>query len=434
MANMTALEQEVERNYKHNFIVNVMDGTFFWFGFTLISPTIILPVYISHFTHNTFLIGLIPAIANFGFLIPQLFTSNWVQRLPRKKIMVINVGLFSERLPIMLMAPTALLLVKDYPVAALIVFFALFTWHEVGAGFIMVAWQEMLAKVFPTDRRGRFFGLANFGGTASGVVGALMVAWLLDRFAFPTGYIVTFAIAGAFIFLSWTCLAQTREPVVHNTQPVVSFSEYFHSLPAIFKKDVNFRRFISAQSVVNMSGMAAGFIVVYATLRWKLPDSQAGDFAMAMLVGQALANLAFGWLSDRRGHKLVIELSALVGMFSFVLAAFAPAPVWFYVVFFLRGVAVAGLNLSVTMLPLEFCAPEIRPTYIGLTSTITGVVSGIAPMLGSLLAGGLGYPLMFIISGVIGLAGFISMRWMVREPRFIRAGQGLAAEAETPRN
>jgi MFS family permease len=428
---MSPLEQEVERNYKHNFLVNVLDGTFFWFGFTLISPTIILPVYISHFTHNTFLIGLIPAIANFGFLIPQLFTSNWVQRLPRKKVMVVYVGLFSERLPVILMAPTALLLVKDHPLAALIVFFVLFTWHELGAGFIMVAWQEMLAKVFPTDRRGRFFGLANFGGTASGVVGAMMVAWLLNRYIFPTGYILTFAIAGAFIFFSWICLAQTREPVVHSQQPAISFSEYFHSLPGIFHKDVNFRRFITAQGVINLSGMAAGFLVVYATLRWKLPDSQAGDFTMAMLAGQALANLAFGWLSDRKGHKLVIELSSLVGMVSFLLAAFSPAPEWFYVVFFLRGVAVAGLNLSVTMLPLEFCAPEIRPTYIGLTSTITGVVSGFAPILGSLLAVGLGYPMMFIISGVIGLAGYACLHWMVRDPRYIPlSNAGISIESE----
>ena len=50
---------QVERDYRWNFAVNAMDGAFFWFGATFISVVVILPLYISHFTDNPVLIGLV---------------------------------------------------------------------------------------------------------------------------------------------------------------------------------------------------------------------------------------------------------------------------------------------------------------------------------------------------------------------------------------
>ena len=55
-----AIQVEIDRNYRHNFLVNALDGANYWFGFSFIAPTIILPLYVSHFTSNPLLIGLIP--------------------------------------------------------------------------------------------------------------------------------------------------------------------------------------------------------------------------------------------------------------------------------------------------------------------------------------------------------------------------------------
>ena len=80
------VQQEIARNYRRNFVVNALDGAIYWFGLSFMAPTIILPLYISHFTNNPLLIGLIPFINTAGFFLPQLFTSNFVERAPRKKI------------------------------------------------------------------------------------------------------------------------------------------------------------------------------------------------------------------------------------------------------------------------------------------------------------------------------------------------------------
>jgi len=405
-----------ERNYRHNAVVNILDATFYWFGASFIAPTTILPLYVSHFTSSPVVIGLLSMISASGWFLPQLFTANWVQRLPRKKVGVVNLGLFTERLPVLLLVPAAMLAGR-FPVLSLILFFALFSWYMVGAGVIAVSWQDMLAKIIPLDRRGRFFGIANFGGTITGILGAVIAAWFLDRYDFPHGYVLCFAAAATFIFASWVSLALTREPAQANQESPASSREYWRHLLVILRTDLNFRRYLISRIITSFGGMAGGFLVVYAARRWHLPDSQAGLFTMTMLIGQTAGNLLFGVLADRKGHKLVLEVSTVMGALAMGTASLAAAPIWFHVVFALTGISVAGFILSGIMIAFEFSAPEARPTYIGLNNTVSGVVAAVAPILGGWLAQVVGYRFLFAVAAGIGLVGFAFLRWMVREPR-----------------
>jgi MFS family permease len=410
------LEREVERNFRWNAVVNLLDGSFFWFGSSFIAPQTILPLYISYFTDNKLAIGLLSMIASTGWLLPQLFTANWVQRLPRKKVGVVNVGFFTERLPALLLAPAALLAVRT-PTLALVVFFILIAWHTMGAGAVAVSWQDMLAKVIPLDRRGRFVGITNFGGTATGALGALAVAWLLDHYEFPLGYVLSFAAAGILILISWAFLALTREPAQVSQEPEISQREFWRRLPAVLRADSNFQRYLFSRIFLNLGGMAVGFLTVYAVQHWQLSDGQAGGFTISMLVGQALSNPLFGMLSDRKGHKLTLEVSALLGGLAVGLASLAPAPIWFHIVFALVGASTAGFFLSGMMIAFEFSASEVRPTYIGLNNTVSGVAAGVAPLIGGWLAGVIGYRVLFVVAFVVELAGIALLRWFVREPR-----------------
>lgn len=138
-----------------------------------------------------------------------------------------------------------------------------------------------------------------------------------------------------------------------------------------------------------------------------------------MLVGQSLATLFFGFLADRKGHKLCLELSAIVNVLSFGLSAVATGPIWFYLIFFMRGVTFAANIISSMSIVMEFSKAEDRPTYIGLANTIPGLASSIAPLFGGWLASVYGYYWLFLLSTFIGLAGFVVLRWAVSEPRFL---------------
>jgi MFS family permease len=296
-------------------------------------------------------------------------------------------------------------------------FFLLYGWHVVGAGVVAVGWQDLLAKVIPQDRRGRFFGITNFGGTATGVLGTAAAAWLLDRYEFPYGYMLCFAAAGVLVFISWIFLALTREPAQASETPALSQQEYWRRLPSILRADPDFRRYLISRAVINVGGMAIGFLTVYAAQRWLLSDSQAGKFTASMLIGQALCNLLIGSLADRRGHKLVLELSTLLGTVAVGLASVAPGPEWMHVAFALIGASTAGFYLSGMMIAFEFSTPEVRPTYIGLNNTVSGLASGLAPIIGGWVAEAVGYQGLFAVAFVIGLMGVILLRWSVRDPR-----------------
>jgi MFS family permease len=418
------IEEEIKRNFRHNFLVNALDGTCYWFGYSFIAPTIILPLYISHFTSDPLVIGLIPFINTGGVLLPQLFTSNFVERAPRKKFFPVTLGFFLERLPVFFLAPTAYFLATSQPLLALITFLLLFTWYCAGAGFIIVGWQDMIGKIFPVEKRGRFFGITNFLGNGSGVLGALAVTFVLERFTFPLGYVFAFSAAAVLTFMSWFFLSQTREPPVYSNKPHISQMDYLRSLPELIRKDHNFLRYLAAQFIFSLSGMASGFLIVYTAQTWNLPDALAGGFVIAMQVGTALANLFFGFLADRKGHKLSLEISILLGVISTAMAFLAPDLMWFYPIFFLRGAVQAGTFISGVSIVLEFTGPEKRPTYIGVANTLPGVAGTLAPLIGGWLAGSIGYVWMFVISTIIGAASLALLRFGVLEPR-------LAAEGST---
>lgn len=416
--NQGTYEQEIAENFRHNFIFNMLDGASFWLGYSFIAASVILPLYVSHFTSSTILIGLIPTIGSIGYLLPQLFTSRWVARMPRKKFMPVNVGFFTERLPILLLPFSALFFATDYPALALAAFFILYSWHGFGAGLVAVAWQDMIAKIIPVSRRGRFFGLTNFLGAGTGVLGAAGAAWVLNIFDFPTGFVLAFTAAAFFILLSWIFLAQTREPAWVAEQTPLSAGEYARQLPALVRGDVNFRNFLITGVVNTLSGMGSGFLIVYASRRWSLPDGEASLFTTAMLIGQALSNLAYGAMSDRWGHKLVLQTCAVLAVLSYALAVLAPAPLWFYLVFALRGAINAGGYISGISITMEFSPQEQRPMYIGLANTIFGIAAALAPLIGGALVAWIDFSGLFILSTLVSLAAFGMYRWWVREPRF----------------
>ncbi len=148
-----------------------------------------------------------------------------------------------------------------------------------------------------------------------------------------------------------------------------------------------------------------------------MPDGTVGIFTTASLLGQTLGNLSFGFMADRFGHKLSLELGALSSVLAFGLAWLAPTAGWYFVVFFLLGINLGAALVSGILIPMEFSEPQRRPTYAGMANTAVGLVSIVAPLLGAWLASK-NYNWVFAVGAVVNLAALVAMRWWVREPRW----------------
>ena len=409
------LAAEIERNYSWNFAVNLLDGVWFMFGASFISATTILPLFLSKLTTNPLVFGILAVTAQAGWFLPQLFTANLTERLARKKPVVVNLGLFLERIPVWIMVLAAMVAVKT-PKLAIVLLLGAYAWHAVGAGVVAVSWQDLLARCFPVNRRARFFGLTSFLGAGAGALGALLSTWLLNRYNFPVNFTYVFIIAAAGISVSWVFIAFTREPAQATTTQRRSSLEYLAGLPDLLHRDENYRRYLVTRLLLALGGMGSGFVTVAAVSRWQVPDKDAGLFTLALLAGQTAGTLVCGFLADRYGHKVCLELGALAGLIGFTLAWLAPDPTWYYAVFFLLGMLSGAILVSGILIVMEFSGPERRPTYVGIANTGVGMVGVVAPLLGTVLARA-GYGLLFAASAACYLATLILFHWWVREPR-----------------
>ena len=409
------VDEEIERNYRWNYTANLLDGVLFWFGLAFVSSTTIVPLFISKITLNPVIIGFVAMIAQASWYLPQMFTAGAIERLDRKKPVVVNIGFILERLPVWLW-PLAALAAYQWPVLSLSLFILGYAWHGLGAGMIGPAWQELFAKCIPVKKRGGMFGFTTFLGTGVGVFGAALSSWFLRTLAYPLDFVAIFTVAALSITVSWVFLTIVREPVKRIVPERDADVRIWPRTRTILQNDVNFRNYLTARMLVVLGGMGIGFITVAAVQEWGVSDSTVGLYTAILLTGQTVGSLASGLISDRVGHKVPLLLGALTQAVAFTIAAFTPVAAGFFVVFALIGVTI-GINLvSGLLIAMEFSVPQRRPTYVGIANTSVGVASGIAPLLGGWLAV-LGYDILFLLSAVIGVIAVVSLYWKVRDPR-----------------
>jgi MFS family permease len=415
-------EAEITRHYRRNFIVNALDTSISGVGFSFMSTSSVLPLFISRLTPSPFIIGLISALTALIWL-PQILTARWIERLPRKKPYVAITTLLGERLGIVAIALIVWNAEVLGPRLTLTLFFIVFTYHVLGGGLVIAAWQELMAKIIPVRARGRFFGVSFFGMSGLSLVAASAATVILARYPFPTNFALCFTIAAVSAIVSYFFFLATYEPARPDPRPPVGLREYGRGLLALLQQDVNFRRYLVSQAAWAFGSMGRGFIAVYAVQRFGLPDQVAGTFTAVLVVGQMVANLALGELADRRGHKLALELASLALLAAMTLAFVGNTILWFYASFALLGLSAGGNLVSSLSITMEFSRPESRPTYIGLANTTFGLASLLAPLLAGWVAGWAGYPTLFALSMAGGGVTFAILHWWIREPRHAVRGE-----------
>lgn len=421
-----SIEALIERDLRHNLIVNTADGAFWLFGIAFVSSATILPVYVSHLTDSSIAVGAVSALEALGWFLPQLFVAPLVEGITRVKPWVLLLGLI-ERAPFLLLA----IAIGAFPAMtgndarrALLLFFLLYALFCLISGVVALPWQEMIARVIPPRRLGRFFAAQRVFGGVLGFIGAGMAAQILARVAYPLNFALCFG--GAFIasLISWALLAMTREPKQKVGARPARLASYWRELPAVLRQDRNFVFYLASRAFGYLGTMATAFFAVHAVQTFHLGDDQAAVFTGILLAVGIGANAVWGWVGDRWGNKLVLAISSSLYVLALSLVAFSDALVTYYLVFALVGVATNGLILSDLTLVIEFAPAARRPTYMGLARGLLGPWIGFAPVLGGVLLGQFGYGALIATAWAASVAGLVILLARVREPRGVERGVG----------
>ena len=416
MQNMLSpIEAYVQKHLRFNFTIGLLDGGFFGLGMGFASFAAIIPLFVHHFTESALLIGLVPAIHNIGWQLPQLMMAGWMGRLRQYKPLTLWMTIH-ERVPYLGLAIVALLAPRWTPATVLSLTFLCLVWQGLGAGLAANPWTSMISKVMPRDLLGTFFGTqsAAFNGLAG--VGSVLAGLILGQLLAPWNFAACFTLTFLSMTISFVWLSMTREPKSAPAVEQHSSALWSKSL-TILKQDRNFLAFLGVRVLSQFGGMAFAFYVIYAVQQYNMSDAAAGVMVAILLIGQVVLGPVMGRLGDRWSHRGVMSLGAMGAALSAILAWKATSVHWFYAVFLLEAIAVVAIWTIPLALSVSFAPNESeRPLYIGMANSLPAPAAILAPVFGGWLADAAGFHATFILSAVFAISMAAALWFVVKDP------------------
>jgi len=404
----------IVKNLKHNFLVNTIDGGFFGFALGFASFVTTIPLFVATMTDSAVLIGLIPAIHNVGWQLPQLLTAYSVSQQARYKPMVLKLTLL-ERLPFLLLAAIAWFIPAIGASVGLTLTYLFLIVQGLGAGVTATAWQSMIGKIFPAHTRGSFYGVQAASANLLASISAIAAGLILARMESPEDFTLIFLCASASLLISWLFLAQTREPESQENVLNVSQAQFWAKTALILKNDRNFIWFLISRVLGNFGTMAFAFYTVYAVKIYDVSEAAIGVMTAVYMATQIITNPLMGWIGDRWSHRGMLVLGMLSVAVSALLAVFARSTAWFFPMFVFAGIGnVAFWTVGLAMI-LGFGPPDEKPAYIGLANTLVAPATIVAPLLAGWIVDIKGYSAAFWVSTIGAILAAATLAFFVKD-------------------
>ncbi len=409
---------------RRNFALGVTNGAFFGFVDAVVSPYLVLPLFITGLGGSPILVGLLPAIYNGGWFLPQFLISHRLQRMPRKLGVYTTAGIVRIFCWIAFTIAT-FLIANSNPVLLLLTFFILFATYSLAAGFAGSPFLDVVAKTIPINRRGSFFSKRDLFGAVCGIAGGYVVNLFLHpsfTAPFPLNFGFIFAIACFAVIVGVFSFSFVIEPAETSSVRDVTFREQVHSAKHLLRDNCVYRRFLLTRIVIAVSDIASPFYAIYATTVLKVPAETVGAYIAIATASSLFTNPIWGRISDRRGNR-VLFIGASIALLATPLIAlafgFLPSgpslALPFGLIFAFAGAARTAVNICAPSYLLEIAPASERPLYLGVTNSILGIATFL-PVLGGILVDLAGFSSVILLALIFsGLAVWLAAG--LAEPR-----------------
>jgi len=416
---------EEQQYYRRNFLCYVADWVIFVAGMTFVSQTTVLPSFVDQLTDFAPLIGLASTIPNGVWLLPQILAANYVASSARKKPWVMGMGLAGR--PMYLLVGLFMFAVgSSYPPLLLSVFFLAETSFSTLDGLSSVAWFDILSRVIPPGKRGRFYTSAQVTTGVLSLGAGAIVSRVLGPSGpeFPYNYALLFCASSSLLLLALACFSLVKEPAHEAQSQRQPWRTYLPKMGRLFREDRQFRLINVVRLLMAVAGLSIPFYVVHATNVLGLGGQYIGLFVSAQVLGGLIASMAMGYLNEKSGSRIVTQLTVALGLVSPLLALAvhwipiqaALTPYVYSLVFLFIGGNYAGYMQGFMNLVLDIAPPQDRPAYIGLYNTLGGTVVTAAPLVGGWILQATSYPILFSVTAA-GIIASLLLSFTLREPR-----------------
>ena len=403
----------MEANLRRNYATNLTHGVFGMTGFRLIYAPTIIPAYLYLLTGSAAAVGLGTALLQLGGTVSPILSGAQVES--RKRILPYAVTVGSLMRVMVLALAIAAWTLKG--TALLVVTLAAFLLLGFFSGAQRVAFQMLMAKLIPIDRRGRLQGIRNMAG---GLIAAGL-AWVAGHYFIArewlgNGYATTFLLAFLLTSVGLVVLRLgIREPDAPRLRPVLPLRDRMGQFGELLQHR-DFRAFLVAHGLAAVARVGLPFWTLFIGDRLGLDGALIGSLSLAFLAADTMSNLVWGSLGDRIGFRAVYLGSLLCSLAGLALLVLGDG--WLvYASFVALGFGFSGWMMAAVTLVLEFGAHEDIPMRLALTTTVEGGVSSVGPILVGLSIAALGYAPLLVAAFAALIGSLALMLWRVREPR-----------------
>ncbi len=357
--------------YAKNNLKNVLHGFFLAIALTIAEPSTILPLIIHHFSQDVAIIGFFTSMLRGGAILVQLFAAFYAQSysLVMPYLKRVFLARFLSWLGIGL---SIALLGQHHPKLTLLaIFLGLFVF-SFSAGFGSIYFNEILAKVFDANTRGKSMANRQFFAAIGSILSGFAAGFVLQHYPPPTSYAMLFIISSFFMAIGLIAFSTIDEPVKKETlHKEERFSQFLKNAFSLLRNDKRLQIQIVTVLFSYSFLFAFAYIIIEAKESIQLTGWLIGGFIIIQMSGAMVGNILWKRLSGK--YKSIMIYSYLIAIVAFLNLLFFKGKIGFILTFFLLGIAIDGFRIATMNALFEIAPPSKRPIYIALQNNLTSI-------------------------------------------------------------
>lgn len=427
-----AYEATIWKNLRRNYVGHYIHGMLGMTGFRLVNAPTFIPAYLHFLSGSDLVVSLGASLQQLGGVISPIAGAAQIEH--RKKILPVSMFLGTMmRVQILGIALAGWLLGGTPLLVSVLVFLFLLGLFSGPQG---VAFQFLLAKMIPIERRGRLQGWRNLsGGIVAATLSYFAGKYLVGENVLGNGYSTTFLLAFVLTSLGLTAFRfLVKEPEPPTVRPRTAMRERMRQLGPMLRSNPGFLWFMIARTFAIASRVAQPFYIIYVAHKIGLSGETIGLLSLAFLGADTLLSLGWGYLADRYGFRSNFIVALIFWIGSTVLLMTVSSPLWLFVAFFGLGAGNSGYQMSAQNIVFEFGHRDDMAMRLAFSNTAESVMSALGPLIGGVIAASLGYFAVFWVAIVCEAIALVLLIAFVEEPRKKRLqleAEKAAAAAET---
>ncbi len=387
-------------------IKNILHGFFLAVATTIAEPSTVLPLIVHHFSSSNILVGFFASLLRGGAILVQLFAAFHAQsyKLVMPYLKIVFLARFLSWFGIGL---AILFFGENYPKLTLLSLAIGLFIFSFSAGFGAIYFKEILAKVFSHKFRGITMGYRQFFAGLGAILSGAATGWVLQNFEAPKSYAYLFMLSAILMGFGLLAFATIEEPVKENiSKKEKSFKDFIKNAFLFLQIDKSLKYQIITILLSYSYLFAMPFVILHAKEQIGISGYFVGSLITIEMGGAMFSNILWGKLSSAGNNRLIITLSFIFLIFSFILAIIADEKIIYMIIFFLFGAASDGFRLAANNLILIIAPEEKRPVYVALQANITSIGLFFS-IPGGIILKYLGYDFLYVLTIILLLIGLV---------------------------